>query len=67
VLSVDQARPWLFELAVWRCSACGLSLVLAKGTGPVCYAHARCGGRWQESKAPGERVLLLRILTRRML
>jgi hypothetical protein len=67
VLSADQARPWLFELAVWRCSSCGLVLVLAKGDGPDVYLHPRCGGFWREARAPGERTLLLRILTRRML
>jgi hypothetical protein len=66
VLDVNEARALLFELSAWRCSTCGIYLVLAHQR-PDTKLHLRCGGKWQALTTFKERALLMRMLTRRML
>lgn len=66
ILGVNESRALLFELSAWRCTACGIYLVLAHQK-PERRFHGRCGGRWKELTKFRERALLMRMLTRRML
>ncbi len=64
-LPVGQARPLLLGLRLWRCSSCGIPLLLVSR--PPQRFHNRCLGWWTEMTRPAERLVLLRILTQRML